>query len=114
MNRRTVFTVPAAAGTYATEVLYLNDLNDVRALMDVVSELTLEVEALAGAGAQVEVDLLRAGGLPGTATDWRTAAKAFTTTGLKDPIGLSAWVGVRVRVKSGGAAGSTIVNAAWF
>jgi hypothetical protein len=107
------FTVPAGAGSYAPEVLKLRQQQD-RGTGDDVSELTLMVETLPTA-ALIEVDLLRPGGnLDGGDSHFILAVQSHNAVGLKAILQLAAWKGGRVRAKSGGNAGSSIVHAAWW
>lgn len=107
--------VPAGAGSYAPEELYLNAENDKTHRLDEVHELTISVESLP-ATATIEIDLLKADGTlsPAAAANWLTAQKTITVVGLAATISLSGWYGVRVRVKSGGTAGSCKLHVSWF
>ena len=109
------FTVPAGAGAYAAEELYLNAENDKKALLDLVHELTAVIESLPAA-AQLEVDLLKADGtvLPQSSSSWLLAEKTITALGMAVPIAFSGWVGVRIRAKSGGTAGSLKAHVSWI
>lgn len=112
-EKRISFTVPAANGDYAPEVLYCNGDNEPKALMDLVVQLSLLVESLP-ADAVIEVDLLKAGLAGSIETNWQTAVKSFDSTGLQDFLQLAMWRGVRVRAKSGGTAGTAVVSASWW
>jgi hypothetical protein len=111
-ERRITFNVPAANGTYAPEILYLNSDNDVRTGMDLVKQLTQNIGALP-AGAAIEVDLLRGGGAATNGADWIAAVKSNNAAGLAGPLDLGGWRGVRLRAKSGGTAGAVDVDATW-
>jgi hypothetical protein len=106
------FTVPAGAGAYAPEVLYLNADNDKRTMPDVVGRLSLLLVNLIATVA-IEVDLLKPGGDPSNATHWRTAMKSYNTAGLQALLELGNWIGVRIRAKSGGTAGVQEIDVAW-
>lgn len=114
------FTVPVTSGNYATEILYTNITGAVAAgqNLDWLDKLILVVSAIT-ATAQVEVDLLRPGFDPngGDASFYLLAVAAITTVGYKGnvlgSVGGAGWWGARVRVKSGGTAGTTVLGAAW-
>lgn len=108
---RVNFAVPAAAGQYAPEVLYIAQEQSPKALLDAILELRLLVESIP-AGAEIEVDLLRAGGDPRSAGDWLGAALSYNAAGLAAKEEL-AGARARVRAKSGGMAGDAVVNAYW-
>lgn len=112
--QRQVFEVSDDSGSYADQVLYLKmiDRDSPKGSLDFVKELTVDVEDLAS-GAEIEIDLLRAGGDPRESGDWNTARVTYDSTGLKDPIFLSEWYGVRIRAVSGGTEGDCIINVAW-
>jgi hypothetical protein len=111
------FTVPAGAGTYATEVYFLGDNiahvdpNQRTAGMDFIEWLTANLPALI-ATATVEVDVLMPGGDPTNAAHWLSAFTSFNAAG---------WGGIkqlidnrcRVRCKSGGTAGTQTVHMYW-
>ncbi|MFL5912765.1 MAG: hypothetical protein ACJ768_19640 [Gaiellaceae bacterium] len=113
MNASKSFAVPAAAGTYAPEVLYLNVDGDARSLPDQVAELTLAIESLP-AGAQLEIDVLKPGLQSNLDASYVLAAKVYAIVGLQTPLALSEWKGVRIRAKSGGAAGAAAAHVSWF
>lgn len=107
------FTVPAGAGTYAPEVLYLNVDNDKRSMPDVIGRLSINVIALP-ATATIEVDLLRPGKEPGGGDpSYRIASKSIAALGLAALIELANQIGGRIRAKSGGTAGAAEVDASW-
>lgn len=112
-EHRVDFTVPGGAGSYAPEVIYLNpeDVEDATQELARVFELQVHIEALP-ADAEIEVDVLRAGGDPETAGDWLTAVQAYASTGLHIRLLLEGQR-VRLRAKSGGTGGSAPVNAWW-
>lgn len=101
------FTVPAGAGDYAPEVFYfgLPSSTGLASQLDPVDEARILVRTLP-AGAQLEIDALKAD------NTWDTAVDACTTTGLQ---GLLAFGGLkaRMRAKSGGAAGASAGTASW-
>lgn len=108
------FTVPAGAGSYDTAVVYLKDEPDkIDALWHPVSELTLVVESLP-AGAQIEIDLLKPGTDPKTASNWLINQQTHTAIGLKSLLQMARWRGVRIRAKSGGTGGASVVHATWW
>jgi hypothetical protein len=107
------FTVPAGAGDYAVEVLRLkNERNVATGLYHQVEELVVHVESLP-AGARVEVDVLKANGNPSVEADWVKNIDAAVAVGTHAPLELASWNGVRIRGKSGGAAGSAKAHVAW-
>jgi hypothetical protein len=120
MNRNQAhvsFTVPAGSGSYAAEVLYLtSDANTTRPKtqggFDPVRWLRGAVLTLVTA-AEVEVDVLRAGGDPATSGDWILDVQSLTAAGLGALLELPSIQGVRVRCKSGGNAGSMPVSIWW-
>jgi hypothetical protein len=112
-QKRITFTVPAGAGSFAPEILYLNHESNVKALLDIVSEITAIVEALT-ATATLEVDILRPGGDPTIAADWYLATKVWSTAGIQTLFQLARIYGVRVRAKSGGTAGNTTLALYWW
>jgi hypothetical protein len=112
-QKRISFTVPVGAGTFAPEILYLNAENKKDAHFDIVSEMTAIVEALT-ATATLEVDILRPGGNRDVAGDWYLATKIWNTAGIQALFQLARVYGVRVRAKSGGTAGTTILALYWW
>jgi hypothetical protein len=130
-TRRLTFAVPVTSGQYAPEVLYCalanvataqsaggvvseprrGGMQFLEAPLDTVREISVMVESLVTASA-VELDLLKPGGDPTVAGDWILAAKSWAAVGLQLQL-LADWPGVRLRVKSGGTVGTTIVSAVW-
>lgn len=117
MKQRRVrsFTVPAGAGTYAPEVLYLRQDND-RGTFDCLERIALFVASLP-ATATIEVDLLKVdapnAALPASG-DWLTpAVLTLSAVGYNATLAPAGWYGARVRAKSGGTAGTAVVHAAW-
>lgn len=107
------FAVPAGAGAYAPEVLYLkNERGEKTGLYHQVEALVVNVESLP-AGAQVEVDVLKANGNPSAEADWVKNVDRAAAIGLYAPVELAGWNGVRIRAKSGGAAGSAKTHVSW-
>jgi hypothetical protein len=98
------FAIPAGAGDYAPEVFYFG-LGAQPSQLDAVDEARINVAALP-AGAQLEIDLLKADGT------WSTNVDTCTTTGLQ---GLMAFGGLKARMrgKSGGAAGTSSGTVSW-
>ncbi len=115
VGRNTVtFVVPAGAGSYAPEVLFLRVTgSQVGSMFDPVSEATVAVESLP-AGAQIEVDILKPGGAEADAPGWLTNQQTHTTIGLKQLLQLARIHGVRLRAKSGGTGGNSIVHCWWW
>lgn len=107
-----VFNVPAGAGAYAPEVLYLNVDNDKRSIMDLVGRLSVLLVNLIATVA-VEVDLLKPGADPSLPGSWRLAMKSYNTLGIQALLELANWQGVRIRAKSGGTAGAQEIDAEW-
>ena len=107
---RKTFAVPGTGGQYAPEEI-LTRQGDSLAL-DKVSKLRVLVESLT-ATAEVELDLLKPGQDPRLAASWFVDAVSLTAAGLATHEELAGWPGVRIRVKSGGTSGSTIVSVAW-
>lgn len=105
---RATFTVPAAAGAYASQEIHLRQH---QGSYDHVQALRVLVEDDPPTGAVVELDLLRAGGSP--ETDWVTATITYNAKGLGALVELAGWRGVRVRAKSGGTAGNLPVSVSW-
>jgi hypothetical protein len=112
MQANQAFTVPAGAGAYAPEVLYLNPDNQPGTMPDIIGRLSVNVISLP-AGAQLELDLLKPGGNPKNAGDWRIAAKAFAAAGLAALVEIANIMGGRIRAKSGGTAGAAEADVAW-
>lgn len=111
-NRKTL-AVTATPSEYSSTVLYLRGHDATGAAFDTIHELSVYVEQLP-ASAEVEVDLLRAGGNPQEATHWLLDVASYTGTGLQTLLELAAWYGVRIRAKSGGTAGNVILSASWW
>jgi len=111
------FVVPAGAGSYAPEIIYLRMTpTQMGSLFDPVSELTVIVESLPAA-AQIEIDIIK----PGTAQEgdavagnWLTNLQTHTSTGIKALLQLARIAGIRLRAKSGGTAGNSVVHAWWW
>lgn len=112
-ERPQTFTVPAGNGQYAPEILYLSPDDTPNTNLDLVAELSVLVESLP-ATAVVEVDLCKAGRSGQSAGDWNIAVNSYNATGLQALIALAAWRGIRVRCKSGGAAGTGQISASWW
>ena len=107
---RETFAVPAGSGSYAPETIITRqgDSN----VCDKVDKLRVLVESLT-ATAEVELDLLKPGEDPRLAASWFVDAVSITAAGLATYEEFCGWPGVRIRAKSGGTAGSTIVSVAW-
>ncbi len=115
-SRSMDFTVPATAGQYAPEVMYLRRSDQATQpekadLLDLVEEVQALV-VLLPTGASFELELLKPASAPsGT---WRATGRSYSTTGLKTPEAISRWLGVRFRAKSGGTAGTATLDAHWW
>lgn len=110
-QRKTTFSVPAASGDYATDVIVCRPDN-AAGVPDSVVELDLNVVSLPS-GASIEVEQLKIGGNASDDDDWM-AAESITSDGAQDLIAFSGWPGVRIRAKSGGTDGDAEVHAAWL
>lgn len=112
-SRQFAFTVPAGAGSYATEVLYTNaDLVATKSL-DWFDKFVLFIAQLTAVAA-VELDLLKPGADPnGGDSSYFLLVSNQTTAGYKGNLTSAGWWGARLRAKSGGTAGSTIVGVQW-
>lgn len=111
---RASFTVPAGAGAYAPEEIYLKlpESNVPAGLYDLVSQLRILIEALI-ATAVVEVWILRMGGDPSSAGDWFNSGISQNAAGLSALIEMSSAAGIKLRAKSGGTAGNMPVTVFW-
>ncbi|MGE0347324.1 MAG: hypothetical protein AB7N73_14500 [Gemmatimonadales bacterium] len=108
------FTVPAGAGSYATEVLYLRQQNDEGAF-DFLQRVAVYVAQLP-ASCAIEVDLLKADSANAktpASTDWLGPALNLTAVGLNTTLTPAGWYGARIRAKSGGTAGTALVHTSW-
>jgi hypothetical protein len=115
-DARTSFTVPAGAGGYAPEEVYLKVLetDTPKGLYQKVRALRILIEALV-ATAVVEVWILRQGGDPSNAAHWffGGAALSHNVVGLSGLFELAGINAVKLRAKSGGTAGAMPVSAWW-
>jgi hypothetical protein len=107
--QRVSFTVPAGAGSYAPERLTLFPISDSHAG---ILGVMLLIEA-AIAASTVEVWMASA-----TATDYTADVSFFLSSNTLSGaaaasaiFAMASWPAVQLRVKSGGTAGSLIVNA---
>lgn len=107
---RQTFVVPATAGQYAPEVLYCRASS---AIQDRVRRVSVFVESLPTL-AQIEVEVLKRGGDPTNSGDWLSGPVYLNATGLAEDLNFADWLGVRLRAKSGGSAGSAVVDATWY
>jgi len=116
-NSRTVtFAVPAGNGDYAPEVLYLAPTNDPKSGLDCVEQVRALVRSLP-TSAEVEIDLRKpGGGDPTLDASWNLdiGITSIAAAGLTALLEYAGWPGVRIRVKSGGTAGSAVVDASWI
>lgn len=111
---RISFTVPAGAGAYAPEELFLKilDMASPGGLYHRVRQLRILVENLI-ATAVVEVWILRQGGDPTNNAHWFNSGTNVVAAGLAALIELAGVRGVKLRCKSGGTAGAQAVSAWW-
>lgn len=111
---RLSFTVPAGAGAYAPEELFLKilDMTSAGGLYSKIRTLRILVENLV-ATAVVEVWILRQGGDPTNAAHWFFSGTNVVAAGLSALIELAGVRGVKLRCKSGGTAGAQAVSAWW-
>jgi hypothetical protein len=106
--KRHTFAIPADADEYAPTELMLDEGAGDRPIYD----LSVLVESLP-ADAVIEVWLLRVGGTAGTEGHWINSGTAYDAVGLGALLMLGAWPGVKLRGKSGGTAGNSIISASW-
>jgi hypothetical protein len=115
-NRSITFAIPAGAGDYAPEVLYLAPSNDPKSGLDCVDEVQGFVRSLP-ADATIEMDLLKPGGTgdPTVDTSWNLDASSdpANATGPFGLLKLGGWKGVRFRGKSGGTGGNSVLDLSW-
>lgn len=116
-NMRTrTFVVPAGAGDYAPEVLYLGPENDPKGGLDAVDEIQGLIRSLP-ATAVLEIDLKKpGGGDPSLDASWNLNVSAFAAAAA-GPFGLlklAGWQGVRFRAKSGGTGGNLVLDLSWI
>lgn len=115
---RVTFAVPAGSGSYAPEELITRQGPSL--VLDKVSRLAVYVESLP-ATAEIEVDLLKPGADPRLAASWILDSQSLVAVGLvywgasaeHAHLDLAGWPGIRLRAKSGGTAGDSIVSASW-
>lgn len=116
-NCRTLtFTVPAPAGEYAPEILYLCRDNQPLSGLDCVDQLRLLVRELP-ATAEVEIDLRKpGGGDPTLDASWNLdiGIASIAAVGLTALLEYAGWPGVRIRVKSGGTGGNAVCDVSWI
>lgn len=120
-SARVVFNVPAAAGTFAPEALYLKNVEQTTpdGLMSWVYQLRVLVESLI-ATAVAEIQVLPIGADPRSEAAWVPSGLTMNAVGLW-PQGTNAQFayemagcrGVRLKVKSGGTAGPMPITAFW-
>jgi hypothetical protein len=113
MQRKITFAIPAGAGAFAPEILYLAYENSAKAAPDLVSEMSAVLETLP-AGASLEVDILKVGGDPAVDADYNIAVRVWNALGLQTLFQLAKWRGVRVRGKSDGTAGNLTLDLSWW
>jgi hypothetical protein len=115
---RVTFVVPATGGNYAPETIITRQGDS--GVLDKVSMLAVYVESLPAA-AEIEVDLLKPGEDPALAASWLLDIRTITAVGLvfwgasleHSWLNLAGWPGVRIRAKSGGTSGNSIVSVSW-
>ena len=115
---RETFVVPAGAGSYAPEEIITRQGDSL--VLDKISKLAVYVESLP-ASAEIEVDLLKPGTDPRLAASWILDSQSLVAVGLvywgasaeHSWLYLAGWPGVRIRAKSGGTAGDSIVSVSW-
>ena len=107
-SSRTSFAVPATSGTYAPERITFGSDNP-STPPDALLGLTSLLES-APAGAVVEVWLPKIGAaVPAADADYFFSGDSHTSGRITVP--LASWPGAQIRVKSGGTAGTAVVNA---
>ena len=106
LRDRVSFTVPAGAGSYAPERLQFSGRTASDAPSNITS-LTALVEATV-ASAVYEIWLLKVGGDPTNDAHYFNSGLTITN-GTRVP--LSQVDGLQIRAKSGGTAGSAVLNA---
>jgi hypothetical protein len=112
------FTIPAGAGSYASEVLYLwkgyGTAPDGQSLLDEIEQFQAYIAALP-ATATIEIDVLKAQAdpLPASGNWYSNVITAFSTTGWKTKQDMANWRGVRFRGKSGGTSGTATMALTW-
>lgn len=112
---RQTFNIPAAAGNYAPEELFLKVLEPGSAagLYQKVRQLRILLEAAPPAGGVIEIWVLRVGGDPTNIAHWFNSGINVNAVGLSALIELAGVNGARLRAKSGGAVGAVAVDAWW-
>lgn len=105
-SERKSFVVPAESGTYAPERIQLNSASAATPSVPLLG-VTALLESMPASSA-AELWLLKAGGDPTTDADYFLYASSTSSTTWS----LASWKGAQVRVKSGGTAGTAIVNVA--
>jgi hypothetical protein len=107
-SKRLTFTIPGEADEYAAEELVLNEGAGDRPVYD----CSTLVEVMPTA-ATIEVWLLRVGGNADTEAHWINTGVEYTAAGLTALLQLGAWVGVKLRGKSGGTGGNATISVSW-
>lgn len=107
--RRVTFAIPVGAGDYAPEVLYLSLTGENEAL-DFVKEYEGLCESLPADG-ELVVEVLRLDGDPEEDTDW-FVLETIGSTGMTSIDPHLGWH-TRVRGKSGGTAGDSVLSMRW-
>jgi hypothetical protein len=113
---RLAFTVPAGAGDYAPEVLYLAQENRADGGFHTVHELSTFIELLE-TDSVLEIDILKPGTEMADIADdasWYLAMASYTAADWQEILSFAHWYGVRIRCKSGGTAGTTTISSSWW
>lgn len=112
--QRITMATPAGAGSYAPTAAECRMTTHATApIWDAVERLTVVAESLP-ATSTLELELLKVGGDPTVSGDWLSFPLTASAAGLYEDLTFAGWVGVRVRSKSGGTAGSAIVSMRWY
>lgn len=113
-SARASFTVPAGAGAYAPEELFLKvqETDTAEGAYRKIRRLRMLLETLV-ATAVIEVWALRAGGDVKNAAHWFNTLISHNLAGMSPLIELAATTKVKLRAKSGGTGGAMAVSAFW-
>lgn len=108
-RRRITFAIPLTAATYAPEELYLS-LTGAAEALDFVNEYEGLVESLP-TDADLVIEVLRLDGDPTEDADW-FVLETIGSVGMTSIDPHLGWH-LRVRGKSGGTAGDSVLSMAW-
>lgn len=116
--RVTFDTTGITDGDPCDEILYLKQSNpgspgSSGGEYDLVDELVVLAETAPPTGAAFQVDVLKAGGKPGTDADWITNVASGTAAGIYEALQLAGKRGVRVRCIRGTADGTWPLSVSW-